>query len=133
MSSELKKIMCVEDEADIRTITQLALETLGGYTVKMCESGQEALNTVQTFNPDLILMDVMMPGMDGPTTLTRLKSSEATAHIPVIFMTARVQSSDIQQYLSLGAISAIAKPFDPVTLSSEISKIWHQHLSVISA
>ncbi len=133
MPDELKKIMCVEDEADIRTITQLALETLGGYTVRMCESGQEALKSVLEFMPDLILMDVMMPGMDGPTTLTHLRSLKESANIPVIFMTARVQSSDIQQYLSLGAISAIAKPFDPVTLPTEISKIWDQHLSKISA
>lgn len=114
----------VEDDLDIQAIAQLALETLGGFTVEMCSGGQEALDKVSTFNPDLFLLDVMMPGMDGPTTLKSLREDPNTASIPAVFMTARVQKHEVEFYKSLGAIDVIGKPFDPMSLASRINTIW---------
>ena len=120
----LKKIMYVEDEPDIQAVAQLALEAVGGYTVKLCSSGKEALGAAGEFSPDLILLDVMMPGMDGPTTLRALRTMPAVANVPVIFLTAKVQPSEVANLKSLGALDVIAKPFDPMTLSSRVLEIW---------
>ena len=126
MGRELKRILYVEDESDIRTVTAMALEAVGGFTVIACESGTEALATAPGANADLILLDVMMPGMDGLATLGALRGLAQTADTPIIFMTAKVQASEIQQYLRLGAIDVIAKPFDPMTLSEQIGEIWQK-------
>ncbi len=124
----LQKILFVEDDPDIQMVAQLALEAVGGYTVQICSSGAEALATAEGFAPDLVLLDVMMPGMDGPTTLAELRKKPALTHTPVIFMTARVQRHEIEQYLALGATDVISKPFDPMTLASQIAAIWkHAH------
>ncbi|CAK0747779.1 Response regulator [Gammaproteobacteria bacterium] len=120
----LKRILYVEDELDIQAVAKLALEMVGGYEVKICGNGPDALNTVDSFAPDLILLDVMMPGMDGPTTLQRLRANSATATIPVIFLTAKVQPPEVVYYQSLGALNVIAKPFDPMQLSNEVLRIW---------
>lgn len=120
----LTRILFVEDDPDIRTIAQLALEAVGGYTVAVCESGDEALSVAPGFRPDLMLLDVMMPGMDGPTTLAALKRLPSLATTPVIFMTARVQRHEVEQYRVLGAIDIIPKPFDPLLLPETIAKIW---------
>ncbi|WP_018876984.1 MULTISPECIES: response regulator [unclassified Thioalkalivibrio] len=122
--SELQRILYVEDEPDIQAVAELALETVGGYTVKTCASGEEAVRDAEAFAPDLILLDVMMPGMDGPTTLEALRGIPALAEVPVAFMTAKVQPSEIAHYKSLGARDVIAKPFDPMTLSDEVRRIW---------
>lgn len=122
--ASLQKILFVEDDPDIQMVAQLALEAVGGYTVHMCSSGAEALAVAEQFAPDLILLDVMMPGMDGPTTLAELRKKPALAHIPVIFMTARVQRHEVEQYLALGAADVISKPFDPMTLSAQVAAIW---------
>jgi two-component system, OmpR family, response regulator len=124
MPARLKNILYIEDENDIRTIARVALEMVGKFTVRACSSGTEALEAIAEFKPDLILLDVMMPGMDGPTTLARLREHEAAADIPAIFMTAKVQPHEIQNLKGLGAIEVIAKPFDPMTLSSSIRDIW---------
>jgi len=121
---DLKRILYVEDEPDIRTIAKMALEMVGDYEVMACASGAEALEKVSGFAPDLILLDVMMPGMDGPTTLQRLRANPTTAAIPVIFLTAKVQPAEIAHYQSLGALDVIAKPFDSMTLSDEAQRIW---------
>lgn len=122
---ELNKILHVEDEPDIQEIARLALETIGGFTVETCSSGQEALEGVSAFRPDLILLDVMMSGMDGPTTLGELRKLPETAKTPIIFMTAKVQSGEIDQFKGMGAIDVIAKPFDPTTLSDQIREIFN--------
>ncbi|MEH6825953.1 MAG: response regulator [Motiliproteus sp.] len=122
----LKRILHVDDEADIRVVTALALEALGGYSVESCASGVQALAAIEAFAPDLIILDVMMPGMDGPATLLKLRKLHSQAQVPVVFMTAKVQSQEIVQYLSLGASGVITKPFDPQTLSHEIEAIWTQ-------
>ncbi len=123
----LSKILYVEDEPDIQAVAQLALEAVGGFTVKICNSGQEALAQVVAFAPDLILLDVMMPGMDGPSTLQALRQLTACADTPVCFMTAKVQPQEIAHYKSLGALDVIPKPFDPMALSALVSAIWDRH------
>lgn len=123
----LQHILYVEDDPDIRTIAQLALEAVGGFTLKTCCGGREALDAVAAgYVPDLILLDVMMPEMDGPTTLERLRALPATAHTPAVFMTAKVQSAEIAYYKSIGAMSVLAKPFDPMQLANELRRIWEQ-------
>lgn len=124
MPARLKKILYVEDEKDIQTIASMALEMVGKFTVRACSSGTEALEALTGFKPDLILLDVMMPGMDGPTTLARLHEQPAGAGVPAIFMTAKVQPHEIEHLKTLGAIEVIAKPFDPMTLSDTIRRIW---------
>jgi CheY-like chemotaxis protein len=122
----LTRILFVEDDPDIQMIAQLALEAVGGFTVALCSSGAEALRAAPAFQPDLILLDVMMPGMDGPTTLQALRAEQALASTPVVFMTAKVQRHEIEQYRALGAIDVIAKPFDPMTLSTTLNTLWSQ-------
>ncbi|MDP1862839.1 MAG: response regulator [Thiobacillus sp.] len=124
MTKALNTILYVEDEPDIRTVAQLALETVGGFTVKLCGSGEEAVQAGPAFKPDLLLLDVMMPGMDGPTTLAALRKDPSMKDTPVIFMTAKVQPSEIQQYRELGALDVIAKPFNPMTLAEQVRSIW---------
>lgn len=123
----LHRILMVEDETDIQVIAQFALQALGGFTVQTCSSGAEALATVGTFAPDLILLDVMMPGMDGPSTLTALRAQPALVRTPVLFMTAKVQPHEVAHYKALGALDVIAKPFDPMTLAATINTIWSKH------
>lgn len=120
----LQRILYVEDEPDIQAVAKLALEMVGGYQVMICSGGQEALDKVGGFAPDLILLDVMMPGMDGQTTLQNLRADPATADIPVIFLTAKVQPPEVVQYQALGALNVIAKPFDPMTLAAQVQQIW---------
>ncbi len=96
---------------------------MGGLTVEACESGQRALEVVEAFAPDVILLDVMMPSMDGPATLEAMRALPAFANTPVVFMTAKVQAREIAEYLELGAIGVIRKPFDPMTLADELQGI----------
>jgi CheY-like chemotaxis protein len=126
MGRELKRILYVEDDGDIRTVTAMALEAVGGFTVIACSSGNEALAAAPDANADLILLDVMMPGMDGLATLGALKGLPQTADTPVVFMTAKVQASEIQNYMRLGVTDVIAKPFDPMTVSAQIGEIWQK-------
>jgi two-component system OmpR family response regulator len=126
MPKPLARILYVEDEPDIRAVAQMALEAVGGFVVIACASGSEALAAAPTAAADLLLLDVMMPGMDGPSTLKALRDMPATAGTPVIFMTAKVQASEIAQYRELGAIDVIHKPFDPMELSSQLVRIWEQ-------
>jgi len=123
----LQNILYVEDEPDIQAVTKIALESIGGFTLEVCNSGQEALNRCTNLTPDLILLDVMMPEMDGPTTLTELRKISGFENIPVIFMTAKVQPQEIAHFKSIGAIEVIAKPFDPMTLSQTVNNIWSQY------
>ncbi len=120
----LQRIMYVEDEPDIQAVAKIALEMLGGFTVKICSSGQAALDEAVGFAPDMILLDVMMPGMDGPSTLQALRQKPELATVPVAFMTAKVQPAEVAHYKSLGALDVIAKPFDPMTLAQQVRTIW---------
>jgi CheY-like chemotaxis protein len=123
----LQRILYVEDEPDIQAVAKLALEAVGGFEVAVCDSGAEALARAPAFAPDLILLDVMMPGMDGPATLNALRALPQTAHTPVIFMTAKVQKNEIEDYKKLGAIDVIPKPFDPMKLAASVRDIWTRH------
>ena len=122
--STLRRILFVEDDPDIQTVARMALEALGGFTVLACNSGAEALAKVDGFIPDLVLLDVMMPGMDGPTTLVALRKHPTCHEVPVIFMTAKVQAQELAFYRELGAEEVIAKPFDPMVLAERVRTIW---------
>jgi diguanylate cyclase (GGDEF)-like protein len=117
----------VEDELDIQAVAQLALEALGDFQVRMCSSGAEALKAAPGFGADLILLDVMMPGMDGPSTLLALRAMPQTATTPIIIMTAKVQPQEVAQYRALGVLDVVAKPFEPLTLAAKIKAIWQRH------
>jgi two-component system OmpR family response regulator len=118
-------ILCVEDDEDIRMVLELALST-GGFRTTVCSSGAEALHCVIEVRPDLLLLDVMMPGMDGPTTLRELRKLPQTEHTPAIYLTAKVQPTEIEEYLAGGACAVIPKPFDPIKLPERIREIWRE-------
>ncbi|WNG39068.1 response regulator [Archangium minus] len=119
----IRKVLLVDDEDDIRTIGHLSLSRVGGWQTVLAASGAEALTKAAAEQPDLILLDVMMPGMDGPTTLVQLRAQASTAKTPVIFMTAKIQKQEVTRYLELGAVGVIGKPFDPMTLPAEIKRL----------
>ncbi|MBD2743876.1 response regulator [Coleofasciculus sp. FACHB-1120] len=123
----LIRILFVEDDPDIQTIACLGLKAVGGFTVEVCSSGSEAIQKAPTFAPDLILLDVMMPGMDGMTTLKALRELPQTLSTPVIFLTAKVQTHEVAYYKQLGVLDVIAKPFDPMTLSVTLNRMWSQY------
>ncbi|MDH5654747.1 MAG: response regulator [Spirochaetia bacterium] len=125
--SALNKILYVEDEIDIQSIAKIALESVGGFSLKVCSSGKEALESISSFAPDMVLLDVMMPEMDGPATLEAIRKLPEYTSIPIIFMTAKVQPSEVEELKSLGAMDVISKPFDPMTLSEQIKQIWEKH------
>jgi CheY-like chemotaxis protein len=126
MVASLKRLSYVEDEPDIRAITEFALKEIGGFTVDVCASGPEAVDRAPAFKPDLILLDVMMPGMDGLETFKRLRENPQFAATPFVFVTAKAMKHETDRYRSLGAADVIAKPFDPITLADRIRKIWEQ-------
>jgi CheY-like chemotaxis protein len=114
------RILYVDDEDDIREIAMMALELDGDMEVRGEASGAAAIATAEAWNPDVILLDVMMPSMDGPTTLKRLRENPLTAQITVIFITARAQAREIEAFIGLGAKGVITKPFDPMTLAGDV-------------
>jgi len=122
----LERILYAEDEIDIQQVASLALETVGGYTLKICGSGLVVLNEIEAFEPQLLLFDVMMPDMDGPTALEKVREMEAYKTVPAVFMTAKVQPNETQRYLDMGAVDVIAKPFDPMTLAAQVQGIWER-------
>ncbi|HEY4134010.1 MAG TPA: response regulator [Alphaproteobacteria bacterium] len=124
---QLNRILYVEDEPDIRAVAKLALEAVGGFTIEACSSGQEALAKCAGFGPELILLDVMMPGMDGPSTFAALRATAEGQAVPIAFMTAKVQPSEITRYTDMGAIGVISKPFDPMTLADTVRGLWTDH------
>ena len=130
MSKVLHTILYVEDEPDIQRVVKLALETMAGMRVIGCSSGAEAIARSADAEIDLILLDVMMPNMDGPTTLHRLREIPALAHTPVVFMTAKAHPSEIAHFKALGALDVIAKPFDPLTLATTLRAIWARALTL---
>ncbi len=117
-------VLIVDDEEHIRRIAELSARNVGGWRVSQASSGSEGIALAAELQPDLILLDVMMPGMDGPDTLAKLRAGEATRGIPVIFLTAKVQAREIERYLALGAIGVIAKPFDPMTFPDEVRRLF---------
>lgn len=125
--SVLPKILHVEDDPDIREIARLALETIGGLTVEQCESGAQAVACAPGVLPDLLLLDMTMPGMDGVQTLNALRLLPGMESVPAVFMTARAHVQEQADLLEQGAVAVISKPFDAMTLSQEILTIWQAH------
>ena len=121
------RILHVDDEPDIREIVEMSLGLNPDFEVRACACGADAVATAAEWLPSLILLDVMMPGMDGPTTLTHLRKNPRTADIPILFMTARAQAREVQQFIALGAQGVISKPFDPMTLAVSV----RSHLQTI--
>jgi two-component system, OmpR family, response regulator len=125
----LKQILLVEDDPDIQEVAALALTALGGYAVEVCGTAVDALARAPALRPDLILMDVMMPGTDGVGALTALRQLEATASTPVVFMTANVGRQDVSRYQDMGCLGVIPKPFDPTFLPAALEGMWRRHIS----
>ena len=115
-------LLLVDDEPDIRAIAKLALERIGGHTVTAAGSAAEAVEAVSAERPDAVLLDVMMPDVDGPAALERLRPLLGQ-DVPVIFLTAKSQSADVERLKALGAVGVIAKPFDPLGLPGELGAI----------
>ena len=122
--SQLRTILYVDDEPDIREIVQLALGLDEQLSVHICDSGEQALATIPRVKPDLVVLDVMMPGMDGPSTMGRMRADPELAGIPVIFMTAKAMPQEITRFHELGALGVIPKPFDPMRLTSQVFTLW---------
>lgn len=120
----LREILYVDDEPDIREIVQMALGLVPTLSVSTADSGMRALQSMQASKPDLVLLDVMMPNMDGPTTLQQMRSQPELQAIPVIFMTAKAMPQEVARFRSLGAAAVIAKPFDPMLLAEHVLAIW---------
>jgi CheY-like chemotaxis protein len=115
------RILIIDDEDDIREVAALSLETVAGWDVVTANCGAQGLLRAVEHLPDAVLLDVMMPGMDGPTTFRELRKNPVTAHIPVILLTAKVQSNDQRRFADLGVNAILFKPFDPLTLAQQIS------------
>tara|TARA_R110002072_G_scaffold18858_1_gene70000 strand:- start:779 stop:1153 length:375 start_codon:yes stop_codon:yes gene_type:complete len=118
------KVLLVDDEDDIRKIAELSLRAVGKFETCVASGGREGIEVARAEAPDLILMDMMMPEIDGLGTLAELRQDPELAEIPVIFMTAKVQKSEVELYLSKGAIGVIKKPFDPMLLSEEVRRLF---------
>jgi CheY-like chemotaxis protein len=114
------RILLVDDEPDIREVVDVSLGLDPEFKIRACASGADALVTAAEWSPSIILLDVMMPLMDGPTTLVNLRNNPRTADIPVVFLTARTQADEVEQYISLGAQGVLSKPFDPMTLAASV-------------
>ncbi len=123
--SPLNKILYADDDLLIRKIAQIALEVVGGFELKLCDSGENAIEIAVEFLPDLFLLDVMMPVLDGPATFQELKKLPALNRIPVIFMTANTLPDDIEMLIRLGALAVIPKPFDPLRLAEQLLSVWN--------
>lgn len=125
-ATALRTVLYVDDEPDIREIVRIALGLTRGLTVHTALSGEQALTLVRDLRPDLVLLDVMMPGLDGPGTLGRLRKDPNTARIPAIFMTAKAMPKEVALLLEMGALGVIAKPFDPMQLGAQVISLWQR-------
>jgi CheY-like chemotaxis protein len=121
------RILYVDDEADIREVAELSLGLNAAWEIKTAASGQEALAQIDAWVPDVVLLDVMMPMMDGPQTLEAIRQSRSGQDLPVIFITARVLATDRSRLMGLGAAGVIAKPFDPMKLATDVAAIVSEH------
>ena len=123
----LKTLLYVDDDADIREIVQMALSLDGDLAVQCSDCGERALLKMRVEKPDLVVLDVMMPGMDGPTILARMRENDDLRSIPVIFMTAKANPQEAARLRALSAIGVISKPFDPMALNSQVKTLWNAH------
>ncbi|EEB84577.1 response regulator [Roseobacter sp. GAI101] len=116
----MTKLLHVDDDDDIREVTKIALEIFDDFELMQCASGEEALRAVGEFIPDVLLLDVMMPGLTGPQTLEKIRMMPGLAEVPVIFLTARTATDENKELWDLGALEVMNKPFDPMLLSQQI-------------
>jgi len=119
------RILIVDDEDDIREVAEISLEMIAGWKVLTASSGCEGLRIARADQPDAILLDVMMPDMDGPTTFQKLQADPAIRHIPVVLLTAKLQPADRKRFAELGVAGVLAKPFDPLELAGQVAKALH--------
>ncbi|MDP3518334.1 MAG: response regulator [Pseudohongiella sp.] len=124
--SKLERIIYIEDDPDIQDIVRFVLEDLAGFTVHFCSSGDTAVREAAAFGPDLILLDVMMAGMDGPTTLAALRTQPSLAKTPAVFMTAKAMPSEVTRLKTLGVLDVITKPFDAPNLAKRLQTLWDE-------
>jgi len=122
----LERVLHVEDDESIRMVAEIALTDVAGFTLLSCESGKAALAQVEAFSPQLILLDVMMPEMDGLQTLAALRQLPGMVKVPVVFMTAKIQQAEKQRYIDAGAIGIIEKPFEPMELGEMLNRFFQQ-------
>ena len=122
--TELKRIVLVEDDEDIATLATMALQDLGGFDVVHFPSGEAAIEGLAEANPDLVILDYSMPGINGDQVLKRMRATPELACIPVVFLTASVMPSHVAKLKDLGAIDVFKKPFDPLVLSDRIRSVW---------
>ena len=124
----MRRILIIDDEDDIREVAALSLEATAGWQVLTASSGAEGISTAVASRPDAILMDVMMPGMDGPTAFRHMQEESALDGIPVLFLTAKVQGVDQRRFSNLGVAAVLNKPFDPLTLAQQVSEVlgWEE-------
>ena len=120
----LNKICYVEDDEDIQRIVRMSLERVGKMTVEIVTDPLKAMGVINTFKPDLVMLDWMMPGMDGPTLFRKMKEDPQTSSLPVVFITAKAQSRDMAELMALGAAGTISKPFSPKDLPDQLRAIW---------
>lgn len=118
-----RHVLIIDDESDIREVAQLGLQLIGGWVVATASGGFDGLAQASADRPDAILLDVMMPDVDGPETLRLLRAHPATETVPVVFLTARSQVADVEWLEGLGASGVISKPFDPITLADDLTKV----------
>lgn len=126
-ATALKTVLYVDDEPDIRKIVQIALGLSNDLTIHTGESGAQALELARKLRPDVLLLDVMMPGLDGPGTLCKMRADPEIAHIPVIFVTAKAMPSEVAKFREMGVVGVIAKPFDPMELIKQLRGLWDGH------
>lgn len=127
MEKALQKILFVDDDPDIHVIVKISLRAIPNLDLRSAYSGEEALKMIMDFHPDLILLDIMMPKMDGIATLQAIKLLPSFANIPIVFLTAKAQKSEVEEYFKYGIVDVIVKPFDPTTLPKIVQKIWEDH------
>jgi CheY-like chemotaxis protein len=128
---KIENVLLIDDDENVQTIAQIGLEDMPDWTVHLAGSGILGLELARSVRPDVILLDMMMPVMDGRMVLAKLREDPETAAIPVIFITGKVQSHDLDSYVALGVVGVLMKPFDPLTLSQEIMRMLTAHIASV--
>ena len=123
---QLKRIMYVDDDPDLQDIVRVGLETRGGFTVTCCDSGNQALEEISNFKPDLVILDMVLPGMSGLQLLDRMRELRGVPWIPVIFLTSKIRPDQVEDYEKLGVIGVINKPLNPLELRHQVREIWER-------